>query len=725
MDVRYLNPALCPEERVLDLLPRMSVEEKVSQMVQISYNRVTLEEAENWVSRKYAGSFLHVLGDDARHLQKLTEKTPLGIPLLFGIDAIHGHALHNGATVFPSQLAMSCSWNKELVEEAGRVTAREVSADGLHWTFSPVLCIGRDLRWGRINETFGEDPYLIGELAAAIIKGYQGKNLSDEDSILACAKHYIAYGESTGGRDSYDTEISHRKLREVFLPPFKEAVKAGCATFMAGYQSIDGIPVSANKKVLKDILKEELGFNGFVVTDWENTRSLIVNQKIAADIREASIKAVEAGNDMIMNTPEFYEETIKLVKEGIIPEAMIDEAVKRILYIKFAMGLFEVKRDIDTKAKLEVFACKEHLESNLKLTRESIVLLENKNNILPLKGGIKKIAVIGPNADDIQAQFGDWTFFSHPDPKPDAVPVIEYYTMLRGITEEAGKRNIEVVYHKGCDIMDSLKEDITGAVNISKEADIIILVLGDCLAQNGEFKDRANLELSGSQNRLLKELKLLEKPIITVLVNGKPLAVSEVAQTSDALIESFNSGMFGGKAVAEIIFGEVNPSGKLSISFPYHSGQLPVYYNSLPGWHGGRYMDMPQEPLYRFGYGLSYTAFSYNNLRLSKAVCGKDDVITVKIQVTNTGEIHGYETVQLYVRDVVSSIVTPVEQLKGFAKLYIKAGETAEAEILLNISELVIVDSNENYVVEAGEFEIMAGGDSREESLLKTMLVVQ
>lgn len=725
MDKAYLNSSLTPEERVMDLLPRMTVEEKVGQMMQISFNRVDAEEAEAWVTEKFAGSYLHILGKNAAHLQELSSNTRLGIPLLFGIDAIHGHALHNGATVFPSQLAMSCSWNPQLIEEAGRVTAREVAADGLHWTFSPVLCIGRDLRWGRVNETFGEDPFLIGVLASAIIRGYQGKNLKDDDSILACAKHYLAYGESTGGRDSYNTEISYRKLREVFLPPFKEAVKAGCATFMTGYQSIDSTPATANKKILRDILKDELSFNGFVVTDWNNTGSLIDNQKIAVDMREAARKAIEAGNDMIMNTPEFYERAVELVKAGIVPEVMIDEAVKRILYIKFAMGLFEEKRNIELESKAGIFGCSHHLEANLKLTRESIVLLENKNKILPLKGGIRKIAVIGPNADDIQAQFGDWTFFSHPDPNPEAVPQLEYYTMFRGIKEAAEKRNIDVVYHKGCDIMDKNIQDLKGAVEAAKNADIIIAVVGDCLAQNGEFKDRGDLDLSGLQNRLLEELKTLGKPLIVLLVNGKPLSFPWLKENSDALIESFNSGMYGGKAAAEIIFGEISPSGKLSISFPYHSGQLPVYYNQLPGWHGGKYIDLPAEPLYSFGYGLSYTTFKYGNLKLSKCSCYKEDEIIVSVEVTNSGDSDSKEIVQLYVRDVVSSVVTAVKQLKGFSKLELKKGETKTVEIPLCIAELAIVDDEENYVVEPGEFEIMVGPDSRDEALLRTKLIVE
>ncbi len=721
----YQNSLLSPEQRVIGLLSRMSIEEKIGQMMQISYNQVTRDEAEDWVTKRYAGSFLHALGDDAKHLQELSKSTRLGIPIIFGIDAIHGHALHNGATVFPSQLSISCSWNEKLIEEAGRVTAREAAADGLHWTFSPVLCVGRDLRWGRINETFGEDPYLIGVLASAIIKGYQGKSLSDSDGILACAKHYLAYGESIGGRDSYDTEVSLRKIRETFLPPFKMAVDAGCATIMAGYESIDGTPVSASKKLLRDILKDELGFNGFVVTDWNNTGSLIYNQKVAGDMDCAAKKAIEAGNDMIMNTNKFYDSAVKLVKEGIIPEAMIDEAVKRVLFIKFSMGLFDEKRQAETAKMAHVFNCAEHEDVNLRITRESIVLLENKKNALPLGNGVRRIAVIGPNADDIKAQFGDWTFFSHPDPKPDTVPLAPTYTMLAGIKELSEKRGIEVLYHQGCDIMDAKVQDIKGALDVANKADVVIAVIGDCLAQNGEGKDRADLNLSGAQQRLLEELKNSGKPLIVILVNGKPLSVPWVANNADAVLETFNSGALGGKAAAEIIFGEINPSGKLSISFPYHTGQLPVYYNQLPGWHGGKYMDMPEEPVYSFGYGLSYTSFKYSNLTLSQTSCSESDIIHVCVDLTNTGEIDGAETVQLYVNDIVSSVVTPIKQLRGFKKILIKKGETKTVDMPLRISDLYIVTPDEEYVVEPGEFTIMVGSSSMDKDLLKASLTVK
>ena len=725
MEFTYQNSSLSPKERATNLLSLMTLEEKVGQMMQISYNTISVEEAEDWVSHKKAGSFLHVLGKNADHLQEMALRTRLGIPLIFGIDAIHGHGLLNGATIFPSQLGMSCSWNPKLIEKAGRVTAREVAADGIHWTFSPVLCIGRDLRWGRINETFGEDSYLIGVLAAAIIKGYQGEKLSDTDSILACAKHYLGYGESTGGRDAYDTEVTYRKIREVFLPPFKKAVEAGCSTFMTGYQSIDGTPMATNKKLLRDILKEELGFKGFVVTDWNNTGSLVTMQKVSPDIIDASKKTIEAGNDMIMSSNDFYEATIQLVKSGVVSESLIDEAVERILSIKFTMGLFDTKKKSGYVSR-DVIACKEHQQVNLELTREAMVLLKNENDTLPLniKKPIKKLAVIGPNADDLKAQFGDWTFFTHPDLNPNAIPNFDYYTMLKGISELSHSIGIEVKYHKGCDVLNE-EQDIQGAASIAADCDAIIAVVGDCVELNGEFKDRATLDLSGSQHKLLEALKALGKPLIVILVNGKPLSIPWVAENADAIVETFNSGIFGGKAVAELLYGEFNPSGKLTISFPYHSGQTPIYYNQLSGWHSPKYVDLAvKDALYPFGYGLSYTKYEYSNLVLSSKVCDKHDNITVRVDVTNSGMYDGTEIVQLYINDKVSSVMTPEKELKGFVRVFLKTGETKTVSINLSISDLSIVTPDEKYVVEAGEFEIMVGSDSRDTNLLKETLIV-
>ena len=696
------------EKRVDDLLSRMSLPEKVAQMVQIPYSTVSKKEAIAW-AKKGAGSFLHVLGDDARELQSIALGTRLGIPVLFGIDAIHGHGLNENATIFPSQLAAACSWNRELVEAMGRATAQEVATDGLHWTFSPVLCLGRDIRWGRVDETFGEDPYLTGELGASIIKGYQGDSLDSDESILACAKHYIGYGEAVGGRDSCDTEMTFRKMREVFLPPFEKAVKAGCATVMTAYGSIDGTPLTVNKKALRDILKGELGFDGFVVTDWDNVNSLVTNQHVATDNEEASRMAAIAGNDMIMTSSEFYSSTLKLVEDGRLDEKIVDGAVRNILKIKFRMGLFEKP---EKKGKPGCIGCAEHLELCKQLSRESVVLLKN-NGVLPLEKTIGSIAVIGPNADDIRAQYGDWTYFSHPDPNPDHKPMKPYYTVLDGMRELAKENNVAVEYCRGCGILDGDKDDLDGAACTAQKCDAVVLVLGDMIDQTGEGKDRADLALSGKQTALFERLRSLNKPLITVLVSSKPLCMDMIAKETDALIAAFNGGMFGGLAVAEAILGKLNPSGRLPISFPRHSGQLPVYYNSLAGWHGGRYMDLPATPLYAFGEGMSYTSFRYSNLQLD------EKSLTVSVDVTNIGKRDGLETVQIYYRDCVSSVMTPNKQLIGFKKIFLRAKETKSVSFTFERKDFSLVTPDERRVTEPGEFILMAGSSSKDSDLLQ------
>lgn len=710
MSVRQ-NPVL--EFRVEEILGRMTLEEKAAQMVQVPYAYVTREEALLW-ARRGAGSFLHVMGEEAREIQQLALNTRLGIPVLFGIDAIHGHGLNERATIFPSQLAAACAWNPALVEEMGRVTAREVAADGLHWTFSPVLCLGRDTRWGRVDETFGEDPYLAGELGAAIIHGYQGDDLSDGEHILACAKHYIGYGEAVGGRDSCDTEMTYRKLREVFLPPFARAVEAGVATVMTAYGSIDGTPFTASEKSLKTILKEELGFDGFVVTDWDNVNSLVTRQHVAANLDEASLLSARAGNDMIMTTTAFYESAIRLVQSGRMEERVLDEAVRNILRVKLRMGLPE--RPID-RGTPDCLGAPEHRAVALTLARESVTLLKN-DGVLPLDPGVRKIAVIGPNADDIRAQYGDWTYFTHPKPKPKHVAARPYVTLLEGMQTLAGERKMEIVYARGCGVLPDETDDIAAAVDAAHEADVILLALGDVVEQAGEFRDRADLSLSGRQEELFLRLKALNIPIVTILIATKPLCLGPAAEESSALIAAFNGGMFGGQAVAEAVFGLVNPGGKLPISFPRHSGQIPVYYNQLPGWHGERYVDLPETPLFTFGEGLSYTSFAYRDL------CVDTQRLLVSVTLKNTGDRAGSETVQVYLNDRVSSVLTPEKRLIAFRKAWLEAGEQKELTIPLRRADFSLVLPDERRVVEPGTFALFVGGSSKTEDLISVELTL-
>lgn len=706
---KYQDKNLTVDERCDDLISRMTLGEKVGQMLQVSFNVLNPIDYNNY-KKLGIGSFLHALGKEIDDIREKAGKTRLNIPPLLGIDAIHGHALLNGATVFPSQLAMSCSFNRDLIFRMGRATAEEVAADGLDWTFSPVLCIARDLRWGRVDETFGEDSYLIGELGKAIIEGYEC-----DGHIIACAKHYIAYGEATGGRDAYDSPVSERKIREVFLEPFRKAADADCGSMMVAYGSVDSAVLTANKRMLTDILKDELGFEGFLVTDWENVKSLVKNQHVAENLKDASELAVNAGVDMSMNTHRFYKCVMELVKSGKITEERIDDSVRRILKAKFRLGLFDGKERPDKS----VIGCEEHKKLNHEIARESIVMLKN-DNVLPLCKDIKTIAVVGPNADSIRAQYGDWTFFSHPIPNPIAKPKGECFTVLDGMKRVFGADKI--IFEKGCDIF-GRGSGISKAVKASETADAIVCVIGDTLLQNGEYRDRANIELTEAQINLVTRLARTGKKLIAVLVNCKPLCIKLLKEKCDAIIEVFNGGDYGGLAAAELIAGQFNPSGKLSISFPQTSAQTPCYYNQYDGWHGGQYVDLKKGNVYTFGDGLSYSEYEYSHLRLSKKTAGKDDVIEVSVDVKNRGSMDGKETVMLFVNDVISSILTPQIEFKGFEKVFIKAGETKTVTIKLNVRDLAIVKPDCTYEVESGDFEIMVGRNTKD--YLKTVLKVK
>ena len=723
----YKNPSYTPQERTKDLLSRMTVEEKIGQMCQVDGRH----DPETWIYKKHIGSFLHVTGDEPTRLQKMALKTRLGIPILFGIDAIHGHAFQSGATVFPSQLGMSSSWNPELLKRVAGITACEVILTGLHWTFSPVLCIGRDARWGRIDETFGEDPYLIGVLATAMIQGYQGEELSHPYSILACAKHFAAYGETQGGRDSAESDVSERKLRSIFLPPFYEAVKAKCATFMAGYNAIDGVPCSGNRWLLHDVLKEEWGFEGFVVTDWDNIGHLHEDHKIAATLEEACTIALHAGNDMMMSTPVFYEKALSLVEKGVIQESLLDDACSRILCLKFELGLFDEKRFPDRDMAFTMLGCAEHRKAAYEAALESIVLLKNENNILPLSREVRKIALIGPNCDDVQAQLGDWSFGARELAYPE-VPTLDYHpeydpspivTILEAM-KNRGNHQVHIAYEQGCDLLDESKHSIKKAVTMAKESDVVIAVIGDTNVLNGEMRDRVDLHLTGAQQKLLEALKATGKPLIVVLINGKPLTIPWIAENADAILEAWNPGMEGGNAVASILFGDFNPCGKLTISFPRHVGQQPVFYNQLPGWHGNTYVEMTGDPLFPFGFGLSYTRYKYSNLTVSAAKLGVADDLTVSVDVENIGGWEGTEIVQVYTNDLFSSVTTPVKELKGFQRVHLKPGEKKTVLIAIPTYSLALVNRKCEYVVEPGVFEIMVGSSSKDIDLLKTTIEV-
>lgn len=687
-------------QTVKEIIKSMTLEQKAAQLVQIPYAQFGREKAEEW-ARLGVGSFLHVFGDDARHLQEIAMQSGAKIPLLFGIDAVHGHCLNRNATIFPTPLSMACSFDPALVKRMSHATAKEIAADGLHWTFSPVLCLARDIRWGRVDETFGEDPLLAGELGAAMVAGYQGDDNAADTSVIACAKHFIGYGEATGGRDSYDTSVTYRKIKELFLPPFEKAVKAGCATVMTSYGSIDGTPCTADKKLLKDILKEQLCFDGFIVTDWQNVSHLIYDQRVAGDERQASYFAIESGNDMMMNAPEFFGAVSDLVRSGEIAENVIDEAVERILNVKMRFGLF---KNPFKQADKSYLGCPEHTELNKEIARSSVVLLKN-DGILPLEG-VKNILVAGPCADDILCNLGDWTYFSHPLPNYGAKPQRPYATFLEGMREFGFKHGCEVNYVKACEIDGEIAGGVNEAVEKAEKADVIVFAGGDNIMLASEGKDRADMRLPKSQRVLFKALCAVGKPIVTALICTKPLCVPEFDENSSAVLTNFNGGAFGGLALAEAVFGEINPSGKLSVSFPRHVGQQPCYYNQLPGWHCNSYVDMPETPLYTFGHGLSFTSFSYTQAEFDT------NNLTLRLTVKNAGGRDGEETVLIFMRDMVSSVITPVKQLIAFRKLRLKAGESRKVDFNFSARDFSFVNAKEERVVESGEFEIMVGVNS-------------
>lgn len=725
----YKDPAQPVEARVDDLLSRMTVEEKIGQMCQLD-GRI---EPEMWITQKHVGSFLHIIGQRTNELQKVAEQTRLGIPLIFGIDAIHGHAFWPEATVFPTQLGSSCSWNPELLTEVGRITAKEASVTGMHWTFSPVLGTARDLRWGRINETFGEDPYLLGELGKAIIKGYQGDDLSHPHRILACAKHYAGYSASQGGRDAAETDLSRRNLRSLYLKPFREAVKGGCATFMTGYQSIDGQPCTVNRWLMTEVLKDEWGFDGFTITDWDNVGRLHKEQMVSPTIEDAVRRAAEAGNDMMMTTPAFVDAAVSLVKDGSLEEAVIDDACRRVLRQKFALGLFDDRRYTDLDSGAAIIGCAEHHAAALEGAYQSMVLLENKNNLLPLDvNKLKRIAVIGPNADDRVAQLGDWSFMNVHELDwqkliaGERAPVAGHedtVTVLAGIRARVGA-DCAVEYVEGCNVINPAIQNIPQAVEAARRAEVAIVVVGDTLVQNGEVRDRANLDLSGAQQQLLEAVYATGTPMVVVLINGKPLTIPWIAQNAESVLEAWNPGSQGGAAVAGILFGDRNPSGKLTISFAHHVGQQPVFYNCVPGWHAEHYIDMPSEPLYPFGYGLSYTTFAYRNLALQAKTLSAGDPLRVSVDVQNTGDRAGVEIVQLYLNDVYSSVTTPGKELQAFARVELEPGQTKTVSLEVPFEQLALVNADLETVVEPGEFEVLVGPSSRDADLLKATFAV-
>lgn len=767
----YKNPELSTEERIADLLGRMTLEEKVGQMMQLDARSGDLDDL---IVNKHVGSILHTSPSDLpKAVETVNTKTRLGIPLVIGDDCIHGYSFWPGATIFPEQLGMATTWDSEKVQAAGRATAEEVSATGVHWTFSPVLCIARDTRWGRVGETFGEDPYLIGEMASSIVKGYQGGAKAGEplakDAILACAKHFAGYSETQGGRDASEADLSHRKLESWFLPPFERVAKEGCGTFMLGYESIEGVPVTFNKWLLSDRLRGAWNYQGTLITDWDNVGRSVWEQKVKPDYVQAAADAVKSGNDLVMTTPKFYEGAIEAVKTGLLDESLIDAAVARILALKFRLGLFEDPRLPDQERINAVIGSEEHQQLNLEVAREAVALLKNNGSLPFNAAGAKRIAVVGPLADDAQTQLGDWAGSSGQiNWMPDGHPREMITTVLDGF-KQLSPEGCEVVYSRGANIVDlvpdpegefypdgqprpkigvSAKLDralLDEAVENARQSDLIVAVVGDVIQAIGEGCSTATLELLGGQNALIDALSNVAretgKPFVVVLVSSKPqvlpasvigtngVIVDETpAEGTSALLWAPSPGMKGGQAIAEIILGETEPSGRLPITFPRHAGQLPVYYNQIRGQHGNRYADLTQNPAFAFGEGLSYTTFEYGEPTVTNVpesgMFAETDTVHAEITLTNTGDRKGTEVVQLYIGDIVTSYSWTDRELKAFQRVELEPGESETVAFDIPVSDCTIVDSEANRIVEPGEFEVLIGHSSRREDLKRTTFTV-
>jgi beta-glucosidase len=703
----YRDAAQPVERRVADLLARMTLAEKVGQMLQLNGQI----EPVKTVQEKQPGSLLHILNERLAEAMDAAAATRLGIPLLIGEDGIHGHSFHPGATIFPTQLALAASWDHDLLEQVARATAREMATTGAHWTFSPVLCLTRDQRWGRTGETFGEDPFLIAELGSAMIRGYQGRGLADPDGVLATAKHFAGYSETQGGRDASEADISRRKLKSFFLPPFERAVGAGCMTFMTGYQSMDGLPSTANHWLLRDVLKREWGFEGVLVTDWDNVGRLVYEQRIAPSLVEAAVIAVRCGNDLIMTTPGFFEAAQEAVGRGLLLESEIDEVVRRILTLKFRMGLFENPRRPDRAAQARVVACAEHRALNLRAARESLILLQN-DGILPLDASkLTRIGLLGPNADNALAQLGDWSLgTSQYGPEYGQQPRELTITVLDAL--RARLPNVEICHATAGDLWGKDAVALGEAVALMTRAELLILVLGDDIPFIGETRSTATLELLGNQNELVDAAAASGKPFLLLLIASKPLVLPESASRASAIIECFNPGMQGGTAIADVLLGAQNPCGKLTISYPRHVGQQPIFYSQVRGQHGDRYADLTQEPLFPFGHGLSYTRFAYENLVVRTPLVRQGQDVELEVEVINVGSRAGTEIVQVYLSDVVTSVTWVDRELVAFQRVELAPGERAKLRLFVPFERLSLVDAYEQRLVEPGDFEVRVGGSS-------------
>ncbi|MFT3751553.1 MAG: beta-glucosidase BglX [Paludibacter sp.] len=686
------------EKRINDLVSRMTLEEKVFQLNQYTLGRNdNKNNIEDVLKQKPAelGSVIYFNNDPKLRNEvqrQCMEKSRLGIPMIFGYDVIHGYR-----TVYPIPLAQACSWNPELAKEALAVAAQEARMSGVDWTFSPMIDVARDGRWGRVAEGYGEDPYTNSVFCVAAVKGYQGDNMADNKKIAACLKHYIGYGASEGGRDYVYTEVSQQTLWDTYLPPYEAGVKAGAATLMSSFNDVSGIPGSANHYTLTDILKNKWKHDGYVVSDWGSIVQLMA-QGVAIDRKEAALKSFKAGVTMDMMNGCYDKHLAELVKEGKISKNELDDAVKRILRVKFRLGLFENPYTPQTEEN-ERFLLPSSLKIAGQLAEESMVLLKNENNTLPLKAH-SKIAVVGPLAKSKWHLLGSWAAHGNTD------DVISIYD---GLEAELGK-DAQLTYAEGCGFDGDDTSKFAEALKVASESEVVIVCLGEKKDWSGENALRSTLSLPEIQEKLVVELKKAGKPVILLFSNGRPLELNRLEPLAAAMLEIWQPGIMTGKAVAGILSGRVNPSGKLAITFPYSTGQIPIYYNERKSArpHQGKYQDVQTTPLYEFGYGLSYTTFEYGDIKASSQKVKKGDKLVVEIPVTNTGNRDGMETVHWFIADPVCSISRPIKELKYFEKQTLAKGETKVFRFEIDINrDFSFVDNQGNRFVEPGDFYVI------------------
>jgi beta-glucosidase len=702
--------------KIDSLLSVMTLEEKVGQLTQYTSDYdvtgPTMREGyKEDIKAGRVGSIFNAFGAAyTRKLQEIAVKeTRLGIPLIFGYDVIHGHR-----TIFPIPLGEAASWDLQAIEKSARIAATEASAEGLHWSFAPMCDIARDPRWGRMAEGAGEDVYLGSKIAAARVKGFQGEGIGKLNSVLACVKHFAAYGAAQSGRDYHTVDVSDRMLREIYLPPYKAAIDAGAATVMTSFNELDGVPATGNKYLMTKILRDEWGFTGFVVTDYTAIMEMIPHG-IAEDTLAAAALALEAGVDMDMQAGFFNDKLPILVKEGKINESLINEAVRRILRKKFELGLFEDPyRFSNEQREKETIMRDEFISAARDISRKSIVLLKNEKQVLPISKNVKTIAVIGPLAQSRRDMLGNWSA---------AGDWRKCVTILEGIKSKVGS-TAKVLYAKGCPIEGDSTAGIDAAVKTAKQADVVVLALGEGGYMSGEASSRASLNLPGVQQQLLEAIIMTGKPVVVTLSNGRALTIPWMDQHVPAILETWFLGTESGNAIADVIFGDYNPSAKLPVTFPRSLGQVPIFYSmkntgrplDLKNKYTSKYLDESNDPLYPFGYGLSYTTFSYGDVKVDKTKMSisKNESLVVTCTVTNSGKAAGEEVVQLYVRDLVGSVTRPVKELKNFEKLLLQPGESREVIFTLSVPDLSFYRRDMSFGAEPGKFQVFVGGNSRD-----------